>query len=72
MIKTANEKWLNEQREIQNHLMYSSRTKIFVDFMKNYTNERIYIDIPNDVRPSVRFKYIILKKRFRLARLMNQ
>jgi hypothetical protein len=50
MIKIANEKWLNEQRNIQNHLMYSSRTKIFVDFMKNYTNERVYVDIPNDVR----------------------
>jgi len=49
MIKTANEKWLNEQREIQSQSMHSSRTKIFVEFMKNYTSERIYVDIPDNV-----------------------
>ncbi len=49
MIKTANEKWSNEQREIQNQSMHSSRTKIFVDFMKNYINERVYVEIPNNV-----------------------
>ncbi len=49
MIKTANEKWSNEQREIQSQSMHSSRTKIFVDFMKNYINERVYVEIPNNV-----------------------
>jgi hypothetical protein len=49
MIQTATEKWSNEQREIQSHSMHSSQTKIFVDFMNNYTNERVYVDIPNHV-----------------------
>ncbi|CAF0833400.1 unnamed protein product [Rotaria sordida] len=51
MIKTATKKWSNEQREIQNSSMHSSRTKIFVNFMKNYTNERVYVDIPNNTWP---------------------
>ena len=42
-------KWSNEQRDIQSPLMHSSRTKTFVDFMKNYTNERIYVEIPDHV-----------------------
>ena len=49
MLKTAIEKWSNEQREIQSESMHSSRTKILVDFMKNYTNERVYVDIPDNV-----------------------
>ncbi|UJR35445.1 hypothetical protein I4U23_028201 [Adineta vaga] len=51
MLKTAIEKWSNEQREIQNSTMHSSRTKILVDFMKNYTTERIYVDIPSHTWP---------------------
>ncbi|CAF3330610.1 unnamed protein product [Rotaria sp. Silwood2] len=31
--------------------MHLSRTKIFVDFMKNYTNERVYIEIPDNTWP---------------------
>ena len=50
MIKTAMKKYSNEQREIQSQSMHSSQTKIFVNFMKNYTNERVYVDIPNNVR----------------------
>ncbi len=42
-------KWSNEQRDIQSSSMHSSRTKIFVDFMKNYTKERIYVEIPDNV-----------------------
>ncbi len=49
MTKTAIEKWSNEQREIQSESMHSSRTRILVDFMKNYTNERVYFDIPDNV-----------------------
>jgi hypothetical protein len=49
MLKTATEKWLSEQREIQSNSMHSSRTKTFVDFMKNYTSERVYVDIPENV-----------------------
>ncbi|CAF4535125.1 unnamed protein product [Rotaria sp. Silwood1] len=51
MTKTAMKKWSNEQREIQSPSMHSSRTKIFVNFMKNYTNERVYVDIPNNTWP---------------------
>ncbi|CAF1543067.1 unnamed protein product [Rotaria magnacalcarata] len=51
MIETAAKKWSNEQREIQSPSMHSSRTKTFVDFMKNYTNERVYIDIPDHTWP---------------------
>ncbi|CAF4039183.1 unnamed protein product [Adineta steineri] len=51
MMKTVIEKWSNEQREIQSQTMHSSRTKILVDFMKNYTNERIFVDIPNNTWP---------------------
>ena len=50
MIKTAMKKYSNEQREIQSQSMHSSQTKIFVNFMKNYTNERVYVDIPDNVR----------------------
>ena len=57
MIKTATEKWSNEQREIQSQSMHSSRTKTFVDFMKNYTTERIYVDIPDYVSHT-RYKFI--------------
>ena len=49
MIKSAFQKWSNEQREIQSQSMHSSQTKIFVDFMKNYTTERVYVDIPDNV-----------------------
>ena len=49
MLKTAMEKWSNEQRNIQSATMHSSRTKTFVDFMKNYTTERVYVDIPSHV-----------------------
>ncbi|CAF2860199.1 unnamed protein product [Rotaria sp. Silwood2] len=31
--------------------MHLSRTKIFVDFMKSYTNERVYIEIPDNTWP---------------------
>ncbi|CAF3423120.1 unnamed protein product [Rotaria socialis] len=51
MIETATRKWSNEQREIQSPSMHSSRTETFVDFMKNYTNERVYIDIPDHTWP---------------------
>ncbi|CAF0993465.1 unnamed protein product [Adineta ricciae] len=51
LLKAAIKKWSNEQREIQSQTMHSSRTKIFVDFMKNYTTERVYIDIPSHTWP---------------------
>lgn len=58
MTRKACEKWLNEQREIQSLAMHSSQTKIFVDFMKNYTTERVYVDIPEHVCESVETKMI--------------
>lgn len=50
-IKTVFEKYSNEQRDIQCQSMHSSQTKILVDFMKNYSTERVFVDIPDQIWP---------------------
>lgn len=64
MIETAMKKWPNEQREIQSPSMHSSRTKTFVNFMKNYTNERVFIDLPDNVSYLHRITILKSKKSF--------
>jgi hypothetical protein len=71
MLKTIIEKWSNEQREIQSQTIHSSRTKILVDFMRNYTDERIYVDIPDNVS-CIRVDDIRIENCFRHGQLMNQ
>jgi len=48
-IKTVFEKYSNEQRDIQCRSMHSSQTKMLVEFMKNYSTERVFVEIPEQV-----------------------